>query len=72
MKDQLAANKTAVREFYDLAFNRKKPEEAAAKYIDPYYRQHNPMAPDGAEAFVDFVRGFVKALPPCGWTSSGR
>lgn len=59
----LETNKAAVRAFYDLAFNRQKPAEAASQYLGRTYRQHNPMAPDGAEPFVDFVTGFVKAFP---------
>ena|SRR3989304_1338917 len=42
MNDQLEANKFVVREFYNLAFNLRKPEEAVARYTGPYYRQHNP------------------------------
>jgi len=63
MVDRLERNKTMVREYYDLALNKKKPEEAVAKYLGPYYRQHNPGAADGAAAFVGFVQGFVKAFP---------
>lgn len=63
MDDRLKTNKEMVRAFYDLAFNLKKPEEAVAKYLGPYYRQHNPMAPDGPDAFIGFVREFTKAFP---------
>ena len=63
MDDQVQANKAVVREFYDLAFNQKKPEEAAAKCIGSYYRQHNPMAGDGPESFIAYVRQFAKAFP---------
>jgi predicted SnoaL-like aldol condensation-catalyzing enzyme len=55
----LDANKQTVREFYELAFNGKKPEEAVERYVGPRYIQHNPQAPDGTEAFI----GFVKAFP---------
>ncbi len=41
----------------------KKHEEVVAKYAGPYYRQHNPTAGDGADPFIAFVRGFVKAFP---------
>jgi len=63
MNGQLEANKSVVRDFYSLAFNLKKPEEAVAKYAGPYYRQYNPTAGDGADPFIAFVRGFVKAFP---------
>ena len=63
MKDNLESNKTTVRDFYNLAMNLKKPEEAVAKYMGPTYRQHNPGAGDGPEPFIAFVKGFVKAFP---------
>jgi predicted SnoaL-like aldol condensation-catalyzing enzyme len=56
-------NKKIVREFYDLALNQKKPEEAVSKYIGKVYRQHNPNAGDGPEEFINFVKGFVKQYP---------
>jgi predicted SnoaL-like aldol condensation-catalyzing enzyme len=63
MQEQLEANKATVRDLMNLAFNLKKPEEAAAKYIGPYYRQHNPTAGDGTEPFISFVHEFAKAFP---------
>jgi predicted SnoaL-like aldol condensation-catalyzing enzyme len=63
MVDQLVANKQVVRDFYDLAFNQQKPGDAAARFIGPTYRQHNPGAADGVEPFVTFVTGFVAAFP---------
>src|SRR5438067_12306300 len=56
-------NKQTVLAFYRLAFNDKQPAEAAAKYIGPVYIQHNPQAPDGPEAFVQFVTGFTAQFP---------
>jgi predicted SnoaL-like aldol condensation-catalyzing enzyme len=47
-----------------MAFNARKPAEAAQKYGGPYYTQHNLQAPDGFEAFVRFVEGFVEQSPP--------
>jgi predicted SnoaL-like aldol condensation-catalyzing enzyme len=63
MDPTLEANKKVVRNFYDLAFNRKQPAEAAATQLGPSYRQHNPGAADGAAPFVAFVTGFVAAFP---------
>ena len=57
------ANKLLVIEFYDLAFNRHQPAEAAAKYIAPRYIQHNPGAPDGAQIFVTFFESFFQTHP---------
>lgn len=56
-------NKRTVVEFYQLAFNAKKPAEAIAKYAGPRYIQHNPQVGDGPEAFVQFVTGFTEAHP---------
>jgi predicted SnoaL-like aldol condensation-catalyzing enzyme len=54
-------NKQTVREFYELAFNGKQPEQAVEKYVGSEYIQHNPQAPDGPEAFIAFVRAFPDA-----------
>jgi len=62
MKDQQEFNKALVRDFYDLALNLKRPVEAAAKYLVPGYRQHNPGAGDGPGPFVAFMKGFFQAL----------
>ncbi len=56
-------NKTTVMDFYDLAFNQQKPAEAVSKYMGKMYRQHNPKAADGPEAFMGFVSRFVQQFP---------
>jgi predicted SnoaL-like aldol condensation-catalyzing enzyme len=56
-------NKETVIAYYSMAFNDRKPAEAAQKYGGPYYTQHNPQAPDGFEAFVGFVEGFAEQFP---------
>lgn len=61
--ETLEEKKAIVRDFYDTAFNQKKPEEAAAKYLGPVYIQHNPNFGDGPQAFVAAVKGFVTAFP---------
>ena len=63
MKSQLEANKQLVRAFYNLAFNQQQPEEAVRRYVGLSYRQHNPHAGDGAEACIQFVRGFLAQVP---------
>ena len=63
MAPNLQSNKETVLAFYDLSFNQRKPEEAIAKYIGRMYRQHNPMAGDGAEPFIGFVKWFVGSFP---------
>jgi predicted SnoaL-like aldol condensation-catalyzing enzyme len=56
-------NKQTVLDYYNMAFNDRKPAEAAEKYGGPYYIQHNPQAPDGFEAFIQFVTNFVEQFP---------
>lgn len=63
MSSPLESNKATVREFYDLAFNQRKPEEAVSMYVGRVYRQHNPGAGDGPGPFVEFVNGFTTAYP---------
>jgi predicted SnoaL-like aldol condensation-catalyzing enzyme len=56
-------NKRNVVAFFTRALNDKEPEAAAAEHIGPVYVQHNPAAPDGAEAFSAFVRGLAQQFP---------
>jgi predicted SnoaL-like aldol condensation-catalyzing enzyme len=56
-------NKRLVTEFYELAINQRKPAEAARKYIELPYRQHNPEVPDGPDGFVQFISGMQKKHP---------
>ncbi len=54
----LAANKKTVLAFYEASIN-QKDFAAAAPFLGPYYKQHNPTAKDGAEglkAFIDFLK----------------
>jgi predicted SnoaL-like aldol condensation-catalyzing enzyme len=57
------SNKKAVTEFYELAFNKHKPTEAAKKYFGDKYIQHNPHVPNGAAAFYHYFEGFFKKNP---------
>jgi predicted SnoaL-like aldol condensation-catalyzing enzyme len=50
-----AANKGIIREFYELAFNQKRPADAAARYLSDRYRQHDPLIGDGRQAFIGYV-----------------
>jgi hypothetical protein len=43
-------NKNNVLALYDLMINRKRSEEATAKFVSPSYIQHNPLIPDGSVA----------------------
>ena len=59
----LHQNKQIVREFYELAFNDKRPADAVERYVGSKYIQHNPQAKDGGEAFIQFVTGFASQFP---------
>jgi predicted SnoaL-like aldol condensation-catalyzing enzyme len=56
-------NKAIVREFYDIAFNQKRPLEAVADYIGDNYLQHDPMSGDGPGSFIAFANGVAEAFP---------
>ena len=47
-------NKDNVLALYDLMIDKKKSEEATAKYVSPSYVQHNPLIPDGSVALGKF------------------
>jgi len=56
-------NKIAVVEYYELAFNEHRPNEAVENYVGSQYIQHNTQAPDGTEAFIEFVNNFAGQFP---------
>jgi predicted SnoaL-like aldol condensation-catalyzing enzyme len=56
-------NKQTVLAHCNLAFNGRRPAEAVEKYGGSHYIQHNPQAPDGFEAFIQLVTGFVEQFP---------
>ena len=56
-------NKKMVRDFYELAFNKRNVKDAAAMYLGKTYRQHNPMGGDGPQAFVEAVGGWIATMP---------
>ena len=57
-----ASEKTVIA-FLDTAFNRKQAEEAFAKYVGPYYRQHNPTVADGKAAIIEALHQWLPATP---------
>ena len=66
---QLDRNTETVIAYYTLSFNEGKPEEAVEKYIgvdatgEKLYIQHNPLAADGTQAFIEFVNFFKGIFP---------
>ena len=55
-------------DFLDMVFNQKKVKEGFDKYVGDKYIQHNPIAPDGAEAAVNILGGFLKQVPTWSYT----
>jgi predicted SnoaL-like aldol condensation-catalyzing enzyme len=62
-RNVLDENKRLVTEFYELAINQQKPAEAARKYIEFPYRQHNPEVVDGPDGFVQFISAMQEKHP---------
>lgn len=56
-------NKKNALEFYEMAFNQHKLDEAVAKYVGSEYLQHNPTVADGGKAFIDAFKPFLKENP---------
>jgi predicted SnoaL-like aldol condensation-catalyzing enzyme len=56
-------NKRTVTDFLDLAFNQRKPEQAAERYMGATYTQHNPAAPDGRDGFLAFAKDITGQFP---------
>jgi predicted SnoaL-like aldol condensation-catalyzing enzyme len=48
---------------YRLAFNDKNPRLAVKLYGGDEYIQHNPLAANGFDAFIQFVQSFTNAYP---------
>ena len=53
-------NKDNILGMYDLMINKRKPEEAAARFMAPAYIQHNPLIADGAGSLGKFFGQIIK------------
>jgi predicted SnoaL-like aldol condensation-catalyzing enzyme len=62
VKGRNAAEETVIA-LLDTAFNQKKPAEAFERFGGPYYRQHNPTAPDGKDAIIALLKGWLPTVP---------
>ncbi|RPI17366.1 MAG: hypothetical protein EHM58_09430 [Ignavibacteriae bacterium] len=63
MPTDLVRNKRNAMNFYDMAFNQNKPEEAIEKFAGAGYKQHNPKVPDGKQGFIDYFNKLAKEYP---------
>ena len=61
--DVAAKNKAMVIEFYNMIFQQHKVREALAKYVGDRYIQHNPLAPNGTEALINFMEPYFAKNP---------
>jgi predicted SnoaL-like aldol condensation-catalyzing enzyme len=61
--DVAARNKAMVIEFYNMIFQEHKVREALAKYVGDRYIQHNPLAPNGTEALINFMEPYFAKNP---------
>jgi predicted SnoaL-like aldol condensation-catalyzing enzyme len=59
---QEEANERIVLDLYDKALDRHD-FEAASRHLGPTYKQHNPMAEDGAEGLKKFIAWRKQKFP---------
>jgi predicted SnoaL-like aldol condensation-catalyzing enzyme len=59
----MADVKQTVLDFYDLAFQQQKPDEARKQFMGSTYKQHNPDVADGPDTFAGAIGGMFKAFP---------
>jgi predicted SnoaL-like aldol condensation-catalyzing enzyme len=62
-QDVAAKNKAMVIEFYNMIFQQHKVRDALAKYVGDRYIQHNPLAPNGTEALINFMEPYFAKNP---------
>ena len=56
-------NKKNAVAFYDLMFNKCKPEKAIELYVGSEYIQHNPHVGDGKIAFIKYFNRMADEYP---------
>jgi predicted SnoaL-like aldol condensation-catalyzing enzyme len=59
----LERNERNVINYYRIAFNDKNPQLAVKLFGGAEYIQHNPLAANGFDAFIQFVTSFTTAFP---------
>jgi predicted SnoaL-like aldol condensation-catalyzing enzyme len=61
--DVAAKNKEMVIAFYNMIFQEHKVREALERYVGDRYIQHNPLAPNGTEALINFFEPYFAKNP---------
>jgi predicted SnoaL-like aldol condensation-catalyzing enzyme len=59
----LEHNKRVTLEFLDVHMNQANPEDAAERYMGRDYTQHDALAKDGREGFVEFTNFAATTWP---------
>lgn len=62
MKQDLESNKRNAIDFYRMAYM-GEPAEAVRKYVGAEYIQHNPVARDGKEGFIEYFDEMAREFP---------
>lgn len=62
MGQNLEQNKQNAIAFYKMAYL-GDPETAVKQYVGDEYIQHNPLVPDGPQAFIDYFIQMAKEYP---------
>ena len=62
-QDVAAKNKEMVIAFYNMIFQEHKVREALERYVGDRYIQHNPLAPNGTEALINFMEPYFAKNP---------
>lgn len=63
MDSSLDQNKHSAIDFYEIAFNNCKPEEAVNKYVGNDYIQHNPQVQSGKDGFIKYFQRMAAEYP---------
>jgi predicted SnoaL-like aldol condensation-catalyzing enzyme len=62
MMHDLESNKKNAIEFYRTAYL-GNPSKAVTDYVGAEYIQHNPLVPDGKQAFIDYFEEMERGYP---------